>query len=136
MFLTTKGRYAVMIMVELASAQDGRPMTSKQISNLLGLNSLYVDQILSKLRVKNIVKSVRGPGGGYTVLGDCGDINVLDIMNAADEKLKMTKCDGKDGSKCVGIPSSKCNTHHFWSEFEREIEGFLSTKTLRYICRK
>lgn len=136
MFLTTKGRYAVMIMVELASAEGGKPMTSKQISNLLGLNSLYVDQILSKLRTNNIVKSVRGPGGGYAIIGDCKDINVLDIMNAADEKLKMTKCDGKEGSKCMSISRSKCNTHHFWSEFEKEIEGFLSTKTLQYICRK
>lgn len=136
MFLTTKGRYAVMIMVELASRLDGTPMSSKSLSESLGINSVYVDQILSKLRLNNIVKAIRGPGGGYVIVGHVCDINILDIMLAADENLKMTKCEAGDRSKCLSVGGSKCNTHHFWSEFEKKIAGFLSARTLESICKK
>lgn len=135
MFLTTKGRYAVMIMVELASNIDASPLSAKFLSDKLGIKPLYIEQILAKLRGNGMVRSIRGPGGGYCLNKDSSEIKILDIMNAASESLKMTRCNADSGLNCLDRDTkTPCRTHHLWADLEQKILTFLKEKTLASAC--
>jgi len=135
MFLTTKGRYAVMVMVELAHDASDEPISSQALSSRLGIDAVYLDQILAKLRASKMINATRGPGGGYKLACSSSDIKVFDIMIAADEPLKMTKCVAEHGDGCLNKDKKAiCNTHHFWTDLEEQIADFLKARTLESLC--
>lgn len=130
MILGTKTRYAVMAMVELAGREPGRPVALAELAAAQEITVPYLEQIFSKLKKRGLVRSIRGPGGGYTLAHESEDIRIGDIVNAVEESVKMTRC-GKHG-KPGGCMSSKarCLTHDLWEGLEQQISGYLSSVTL------
>lgn len=127
MLLSTKGRYAVMAIIEVAKQSDAKPLSLGDIASRLELSLAYLEQLFMKLRRKGLVRSVRGPGGGY-VLGRSADaISVAEVMSAAEEPVRMTRC-GTEGNGCIG--SRRCSTHFLWNALGSQIEQFLSAATL------
>lgn len=127
MLLSTKGRYAVMAMVEIAKQGDARPISLGDIAGRLELSLAYLEQLFMKLRRSGLVRSVRGPGGGYILGRHTGAISIGEIMAAVDEPVKMTRCAGEDDG-CVA--SKRCTTHFLWDALGAHIEQFLSDATL------
>lgn len=134
MFLTTKGRYAVMIMVALAE-QEGDNISAQNLTVKLGIEVRYLEQILSKLRIAGVVRSIRGPGGGYALSRDSADIKIIDIMMAVKESFKMTRCGAVAGAGCME-DKTICNTHHLWEDLEKQIARYLEGTTLKAVCSK
>lgn len=129
MLLSTKGRYAVMAMVEIAKQNDSKPLSLADIAGRLELSLAYLEQLFMKLRRSGLVQSVRGPGGGYVLEREAYQISICEIMSAVDEPLKMTRCDGEgDGDGCVA--TQRCSTHYLWDALGAHIEQFLATATL------
>ncbi len=127
MLLSTKGRYAVMAIVEVARQSDAKPLSLGDIATRLELSLAYLEQLFMKLRRNGLVRSVRGPGGGY-VLGRHADaISIGEIMAAVDEPVRMTRC-VNEGDGCVA--SRRCTTHYLWDALGAHIEHFLATATL------
>ncbi|MDB2414498.1 Rrf2 family transcriptional regulator [Rickettsiales bacterium] len=131
MNLTTKGRYAVMAMVDLAMQKTDKPVSLSDIAERQGITLNYLEQIFMKLRRAGIVKSVRGPGGGYVMNSKGSDIIISDIVTAVDESIKMTRC--KDGHSCLG-ENAKCVTHKLWVGLGKQIDNYLSAITLADVC--
>ena len=131
MLLSTKGRYAVMAIVEVARQSDARPISLGDISSRLELSLAYLEQLFMKLRRKGLVRSVRGPGGGC-VGRDADAISIGEVMAAADEPVRMTRCLG-EGDGCVA--SRRCSTHFLWDALGAHIEQFLATATLADVLR-
>ena len=129
MKLTTKGRYAVMALVDLARFDNINPVSLRDISLRQGISLDYLEQIFSKLKKNNIVKSVRGINGGYIITKQPCDIKLSDIFFAVDEKVKTVKCK-KDSKKGCNGKSSKCITHNLWDELEMHINNFFEKKSL------
>ena len=128
MKLSTKGRYAVMALADLASRHSDRPVPLAAIARSQNISQEYLEQLFARLRRAGLVESVRGPGGGYRLARDPDDIFIIDIIRAADEPLRVTRCDG-DG--VVGCQKGEaCITHELWSALSRQICGFLSNVTL------
>jgi Rrf2 family iron-sulfur cluster assembly transcriptional regulator len=127
MLLSTKGRYAVMAMVEIAKQGDATPLSLGDIAGRLELSLAYLEQLFMKLRRNGLVGSVRGPGGGYTLGRPAGAISIGEIMAAVDEPVKMTRCVGEDGG-CVA--SQRCTTHFLWDALGAHIEQFLADAKL------
>ena len=125
MRLTTKGRYAVTAMLDLALRQDQGPISLSDISGRQGISLSYLEQLFSKLRKKELVSSVRGPGGGYRLSRDANELFVADIIDAVDEKVSVTSCNKDDDRGCQE-DGSVCLTHHLWSELSDQIHTFLS----------
>lgn len=126
MRLTTKGRYAVTAMLDLALNQDAGPISLSDISERQGISLSYLEQLFSKLRRQGLVTSVRGPGGGYR-LGRVGDdISVADVVDAVSESLDATRCQGKEGCQQGEV----CLTHHLWQDLSAQIHDFLSDISL------
>lgn len=132
MRLTTKGRYAVTAMLDLAlHAQEG-PVSLSDISQRQGISLSYLEQLFAKLRRMQLVKSVRGPGGGYQ-LGRAEDcIFVAEVVDAVNESLDTTRCRNKGDCQ----HGEKCLTHHLWSDLSQQIHDFLSTISLGDLMRK
>lgn len=130
MILGTKVRYAVMAMVELAGREPGRPVPLAELADAQEITVPYLEQIFGKLKKCGLVKSIRGPGGGYILARDAGDIVISDIVCAVEESLKMTRC-GKHG-KPGGCMSTKaqCLTHDLWEGLEKQIYGYLHSISL------
>ncbi|WKW50010.1 Rrf2 family transcriptional regulator [Rhodomicrobium lacus] len=128
MLLSTKGRYAVMAIVEVARQSDGRPLALSDISLRLDLSLAYLEQLFMKLRRKGIVRSVRGPGGGYVLERSAEAISIGDVMAAVDEPVRMTRCETETKSGCVA--SKRCSTHHLWLALGTHIERFLADATV------
>ncbi|MGY0399067.1 MAG: Rrf2 family transcriptional regulator [Ostreibacterium sp.] len=126
MRLSTKGRYAVTAMIDLALHQDGRLVSLAEISEVQNISLSYLEQLFSRLRKYDIVKGVRGPGGGYKLARDAEDISIADIINAVDEKLDATRCEGHEN--CQG--GRKCIAHELWFDLSQRIYGFLHDLTL------
>ncbi len=127
MLLSTKGRYAVMAMVEIAKQRGSKPRSLGDVADRLELSLAYLEQLFMKLRRNGLVQSVRGPGGGYVLGRDAYAISICEIMSAVDEPLKMTRCDSEaDG--CVA--TQRCSTHFLWDALGAHIEQFLATATL------
>ncbi|CAA0082845.1 HTH-type transcriptional regulator IscR [BD1-7 clade bacterium] len=133
MRLTTKGRYAVTAMLDLAINQDQGPIALADISARQEISLSYLEQLFAKLRKRSLVVSVRGPGGGYRLGKDINEIFVADIIDAVDENVDATSCHGKGGCQ-DGVT---CLTHHLWSDLSTQIHGFLSKISLAsLIARK
>lgn len=126
MKLTSKGRYAVTAMLDVAIHAVTGPVTLADISERQGISLSYLEQLFSRLRKNGLVNSIRGPGGGYR-LGRCSaEIAVADVISAVDESVDATKCSGKAG--CQG--GQVCLTHTLWADLSQRIEDFLQNITL------
>ncbi len=129
MRLTTKGRFAVTAMVDLALSQGKHPVTLAAISQRQKISLSYLEQLFSKLRRRALVDSVRGPGGGYRLSRDMTQISVADIILAVDETLDSTQCGGKENCH----DDNKCITHNLWANLNQHIYSYLGTVTLKQL---
>ena len=129
MRLTSKGRYAVMALVDLARFNNLNPVSLRDISLRQGISLDYLEQIFSKLRKKEIVQSVRGTQGGYILNRKAKDIKLTNIFDAVDEKVKTVQCKKESKKGCNGR-TSKCLTHDLWDELENHINSFFNQKSL------
>ena len=129
MKLTSKGRYAVMAMADLAKNRVKEPTSLTEISLRQGISIDYLEQLFSKLRKNNLVNSVRGPSGGYVLNKPPDEIKLLSIINAVDEKIKTVKCRKESKRSCNG-KSIKCITHNLWDDLEIHINKFFEDNTL------
>lgn len=131
MRLTTKGRYAVTAMIDLAIHQPGGPVTLKSIADNQGISLAYLEQLFSMLRRRNLVVGTRGPGGGYQLARDADSISMADIVTAVDEPLDITRCDGRqdchDGKRCL--------SHDLWSALSEQLYSFLNGIRLSELMR-
>ncbi|GAB6849395.1 Fe-S cluster assembly transcriptional regulator IscR [Paraburkholderia sp. A1RI_3L] len=131
MRLTTKGRFAVTAMIDLALRQEQGPVTLAGISQRQHISLSYLEQLFGKLRRHEIVESVRGPGGGYNLARRAEDVTVADIIIAVDEPLDATQCGGKgtcDGTKQV---DGHCMTHELWSTLNQKMVEYLDSVSLK-----
>lgn len=122
MRLTTKGRYAVTAMLDLALHAERGPVSLADISERQGISLSYLEQLFARLRRFNLVKSVRGPGGGYQLMQNTAQISVAQVVDAVDESLDATRCEGKGDCHHGEV----CLTHHLWEDLSRQIHVFLS----------
>ena len=129
MKLTSKGRYAVMALVDLAKFNNINPVSLRDISLRQGISLDYLEQIFSKLRKKAIVQSVRGTQGGYVLSKKAKEIKLTNIFDAVDEKVKTVQCKKESKKGCNG-KSTKCLTHNLWDELENHINDFFEKKSL------
>ena len=130
MKLTSKGRYAVMALVDLARFNNINPVSLRDISLRQGISLDYLEQIFSKLRKKEIVQSVRGTQGGYVLNRKAKDIKLTNIFDAVDEKVKTVQCRKESKKGCNGR-ATKCLTHNLWDELEIHINTFFENKSLK-----
>ena len=135
MKLTSKGRYAVMALADLARFDNINPVSLRDISLRQGISLDYLEQIFSKLRKKEIVQSVRGTQGGYILNKKAKEIKLTNIFDAVDEKVKTVQCK-KDSKKGCNGKSSKCITHNLWDELELHINSFFEKKRLSDLIKK
>ena len=132
MKLTSKGRYAVMAMADLAKNIDKEPTSLSAISIRQGISTSYLEQLFLKLRKNNLVQSARGPSGGYVLSRPPEEIKLLSIISAVDEKIKTVKCRKESKKGCNG-KSVKCITHNLWDDLETHINKFFEDNTLNDI---
>jgi len=129
MRLTTKGRFAVTAMLDLAMQRSSDPVTLAEISQRQKISLSYLEQLFGKMRRRALVNSVRGPGGGYRLAKDMGSVSVADIIVAVDEPIDSTRCGGKedcnDGEKCI--------THDLWEKLNDHIFDYLGAVTLKQL---
>lgn len=132
MKLSTKGRYAVTAMMDLALHEQRGPVALAEISQCQGISLSYLEQLFARLRRHGLVTGVRGPGGGYRLARAAGEISVADIIVAVDENVDATRCGGRqdchDGRQCL--------THDLWTDLSRQIFGFLDGITLAQLARQ
>ncbi len=133
MILSTKGRYAVMAMVDLATQPAHKPVGLALIAQRQEIPLAYLEQIFARLKRGGLVASVRGPGGGYKLGRAAAAITVADIIRASEEKLKMTRCDGHSKSGCMA-KKARCLTHDLWEGLSAQIEHYLQSITLAEVC--
>ena len=130
MKLSTKGRYAVMAMADLASRDAGtQPVPLGDIAARQDISLSYLEQLFAKLRKGGLVVSVRGPGGGYRLSRSAAELRVADIILAVDEPISTTRCKSGSPLGCTGS-ASRCLTHDLWEELGRQIHIFLSAVSL------
>ena len=135
MKLTTKGRYAVMAMADLASNKNIRPISLKEISLRQNISLAYLEQIFIKLKNKKLVKSIRGATGGYILDRSAIDIKLSHIISAVDEEVKMLNCK-KNSKKGCNNKSTKCITHDLWDELDQHIHGFFEKVKLQDLVKE
>ncbi len=129
MKLTSKGRYAVMALVDLARFDNINPVSLRDISLRQNISLDYLEQIFSKLKKNQIVHSIRGTHGGYVLTKKPNEIKLTNIFDAVDEKVKTVQCK-KDSKKGCNGKSTKCLTHNLWDELENHINDFFEKKSL------
>jgi Rrf2 family iron-sulfur cluster assembly transcriptional regulator len=128
MQLSTKGRYAVMAMTDLAGRGDARAVSLAEIAQRQQISQAYLEQLFARLRRRGLVTAHRGPGGGYRLARSAAETSVADVVLAVDEPLRAIRCGGggtgcmKDGARCV--------THDLWEETGRQIHGYLASVSL------
>ncbi|WP_110686568.1 Fe-S cluster assembly transcriptional regulator IscR [Salinicola aestuarinus] len=132
MRLTTKGRYAVTAMLDLALNANQGPVCLADISKRQSISLSYLEQLFARLRRAELVTSVRGPGGGYRLRRAPGDISVAGVIDAVNESVDATRCQGQ--ADCH--QGSKCITHHLWCDLSDEIQRFLSDISLEELVRR
>lgn len=135
MRLSTKGRYAVMAMVDLAHHSQGKPVALADIAERQEISLSYLEQLFGRLRKGGLVGSVRGPGGGYLLSRDPDQMRVSDIIAAVDEAIKTTRCDSGSPTGCHHN-RSRCLTHDLWVELSNQIYLYLSSVTLADVCQR
>ena len=128
MRLTTKGRFAVTAMIDLALRQNSGPVTLAAISQRQHISLSYLEQLFGKLRRHQLVESTRGPGGGYSLARKASDITVADIIVSVDEPLDATNCGGKEN--CHG-EGGRCMTHELWASLNSRMVEFLDSVSLQ-----
>ncbi len=128
MQLSTKGRYAVMAMTELAGREAGKAICLADIAEKQQISRPYLEQLFARLRRRGLVQSVRGPGGGYRLARPANEVSVAEVVTAVNESLRTTRCGGK-GPGCMrgGV---RCLTHDLWEETGKQIEGYLASVSL------
>ena len=129
MKLNTRGRYAVMALADLANFDKENPVSLRDISLRQNISLVYLEQIFSKLKKNNIVKSIRGTNGGYVLTKDPEQIKLSNIFSAVDEKVKTVQCK-KDSKKGCNGKLMKCITHYLWDDLEMHINDFFDKKNL------
>lgn len=132
MRLTTKGRFAVTAMIDLALQQDTGPVSLAGISQRQNISLSYLEQLFSKLRRHELVESVRGPGGGYNIARALKEVSVADVILAVDEPLDATQCGGKENCTDEG----QCMTHDLWSSLNTKMLEYLESVTLQCLVEK
>jgi len=132
MKLTSKGRYAVMAMADLAKYEAQKPINLTEISLRQGISLSFLEQLFLKLKKNNLVLSARGPNGGYILSKEPSEIKLSSIINAVDEKIKTVKCKRESKKGCNG-KAIKCITHDLWDELENHINTFFEKNTLKDI---
>ena len=135
MNLSTKGRYAVMAMVDLARNGQERPVALNEIAQRQEISLSYLEQLFAGLRRGGLVVSARGPGGGYRLAHAAENTRISDIMIAVEEPLRATRCDLTSSKGCTG-QHGRCVTHDLWEELGRQIHIFLSGVTLADVVNK
>ena len=135
MKLTTKGRYAVMAMADLASNESTKPVSLNEIATRQNISLSYLEQLFLKLKNNHLVKSVRGPHGGYILEKKAKDIKLSSIIFAVNEEVKTLNCK-KDMKKGCDGRSIKCITHYLWDDLEKHINGFFESKNLYELVSK
>ena len=139
MKLGTKGRYAVMAMAELAmragGAGEARPVTLAEIAARQEISQSYLEQLFARLRRAGLVRSVRGPGGGYRLARPPAELRIADIVVAVDENLRATRCPPDARSGCMK-DARRCVTHDLWEELGAHIYFFLCSVSLEDVCAR
>ncbi len=132
MRLTTKGRYAVTAVLDLAINSHDKPVNLSDISDRQAISLSYLEQLFSKLRKSKIVKSIRGPGGGYLLNASQDEISVAHIINAVNESIELSRCDGRanchDGKQCL--------THNLWVDLSSRINDFLDNISIGELIKQ
>jgi Rrf2 family protein len=131
--LSTKGQYGVRAMYEIAKGYPHQPVTIKEISERQNVSAQYLEQILNKLRKANLIRSIKGPGGGYILNKDPKDISIASILNELEGPVALTSCLEPEKS-CIMI--DKCVVHLLWKALGEQIEGFLKTITLKNLINE
>ena len=132
MKLTSKGRYAVMAMADLAKSNANKPTSLSEISLRQGISLSFLEQLFLRLKKNNLVLSARGSRGGYTLSKSPDEIKLSSILHAVDEKIKTVKCKKESKKGCNG-KSIKCITHDLWDDLETHINNFFEKNTLKDI---
>jgi Rrf2 family iron-sulfur cluster assembly transcriptional regulator len=135
MKLTTKGRYAVMAMADLALFKDNGPTSLTDISLRQNISLPYLEQIFIKLKNNNLVKSTRGAKGGYVLDKSAHDIKISNIISAVDEEVKTLNCK-KESKKGCNNKSTKCITHNLWDQLDQHINNFFEKVKLQDLIKK
>ena len=135
MKLTTKGRYAVMAMADLALFKDKGPISLKDISLRQNISLAYLEQIFIKLKNKNLVKSIRGAKCGYELEIPSDEIKISNIISAVDEQVKMLNCK-KESKRGCNNRSTKCITHNLWDKLDQHINEFFEKVKLQDLIKK
>tara|TARA_B100001564_G_C20609413_1_gene656825 strand:- start:576 stop:992 length:417 start_codon:yes stop_codon:yes gene_type:complete len=135
MKLTTKGRYAVMAMADLASNTEVGPISLTEISVRQNISLAYLEQIFIKLKNKKLVKSLRGASGGYILEKPASEIKISNIIYAVDEEVKMLNCKKNSKKGCTN-KSTKCITHNLWDELDQHINSFFEKVKLQDIVKQ
>lgn len=126
MRLTTKGRYAVTAILDLALHCEQKPVSLGDISRRQGISLSYLEQLFAKLRRQKLVNSVRGPGGGYLLAKATADISVAEVVDAVNESLDATRCEGRGDCQHGEV----CLTHYLWEDLSAQIHSFLNNISL------
>ncbi len=132
MRLTTKGRYAVTAMLDLALHSEKGPVSLADISLRQGISLSYLEQLFAKLRKDQLVQSVRGPGGGYKLQPSAEDISIAQVVDAVSESIDATRCEGKGDCHAGEV----CLTHHLWEDLSLQIHKFLSEISLAQLVAR
>lgn len=135
MILSTKGRYSVMAMVDLATHQSEKPVGLAAIAERQEIPLAYLEQLFAKLKKSGLVTSVRGPGGGYKLARAADAINVAEIMFASDEPIKMTRCESDSNKGCMAT-KERCLTHDLWEGLTAQMRMYLGSITLADVCAR
>ena len=132
MRLTTKGRYAVTAMLDLALHESLGPVNLMDISKRQGISLAYLEQLFLRLRKQGLISSARGPGGGYRLQQPRADISVADVIRAVDEQVDATRCGGHQNCQA----DERCLTHDLWEDLSQHITGFLSDISLSDLVQR
>jgi Rrf2 family transcriptional regulator, iron-sulfur cluster assembly transcription factor len=135
MRLSTRGRYAVMAMVDLAQHTSGNPVSLAEIAERQEISLSYLEQLFALLRKSGLVRSVRGPGGGYLLARDRSETRIADVILAVDEPIRATRCTPGAPIGCRGN-RTRCSTHDLWEELGNQIHLFLSSVSLEDVCEQ
>tara|TARA_B100000700_G_scaffold237506_1_gene263692 strand:- start:496 stop:921 length:426 start_codon:yes stop_codon:yes gene_type:complete len=135
MKLTTKGRYAVMAMADLAANQKLKPVSLNEISLRQNISLSYLEQLFSKLKNEKLVKSIRGPAGGYILDKNPKEISISNIIFAVDEQVKTLNCK-KDSKRGCNGKTVKCITHNLWDDLEQHINNFFDNVSLNDLIKQ
>lgn len=136
--LTTKARYAVTAMVDIAVLEKERgavPIKLAEIADRQGIALNYLEQIFAKLKASGLVAAVKGPGGGYVIANGANHTRILDIIDAVEEDIEMTKCGNHIAGACAP-ERAKCLTHDLWEGLEGQIKSYFKSVTLQDLCKK